>query len=117
MSDSNLKSDLPIEIDPAAVKAMLDQKADFVLIDCRRHDEHAICRIEGATLIPMHDAPDRIDELEEHRERLIVVHCHGGVRSLKVIHWLRSQGFMHSQSMSGGINAWSLEIDQSVPRY
>ena len=117
MSDSTPPSNLPIEIDPAAVKALLDQRADFFLIDCRRHDEYEICRIEGATLIPMSDTPDRIEELEEHRDRLIVVHCHGGIRSLKVIHWLRSQGFMQSQSMSGGINAWSIQIDQSVPRY
>jgi rhodanese-related sulfurtransferase len=117
MSDLNSKSSPPIEIDPTEVKALLDQRADFILIDCRRQDEYKICRIEGAILIPMSDAPDRIEELEEHRERLIVVHCHGGIRSLKVTYWLRSQGFSQTQSMSGGIDAWSREIDPSVPRY
>jgi rhodanese-related sulfurtransferase len=46
-----------------------------------------------------------------------VVHCHHGGRSLRVAHWLREQGFANAQSMAGGIDRWSQEIDPSVPRY
>ncbi|MFM8633916.1 MAG: rhodanese-like domain-containing protein [Planctomycetia bacterium] len=46
-----------------------------------------------------------------------MVHCHRGVRSLRVAKWLREKGFSQVSSMRGGIEAWSLEIDASVPRY
>lgn len=88
-----------------------------LLLDCREPDEHAIARIEGARLIPMREIPERLSELEPWREKPIVVHCHHGVRSLRVVQWLRQQGFAHAQSMRGGIDAWSLEVDPSVPRY
>ncbi|HQU46751.1 MAG TPA: rhodanese-like domain-containing protein, partial [Pirellulales bacterium] len=59
----------------------------------------------------------RVSELEPHRGRAIVVHCHHGGRSLRVAQWLRQQGFAAAQSMSGGIDAWAAEIDPDVPRY
>ncbi len=43
--------------------------------------------------------------------------CHRGQRSLQVVSWLREQGIENCQSMAGGIDRWSLEIDPSVPRY
>jgi rhodanese-related sulfurtransferase len=43
--------------------------------------------------------------------------CHAGVRSLNVAVWLRNQGFEKVQSLSGGIDGWSLEVDPAVPRY
>jgi rhodanese-related sulfurtransferase len=55
--------------------------------------------------------------LAAHRDRRIVVHCHHGGRSLRVANWLRGQGFEQAQSMAGGIDAWSTEIDPAVPRY
>jgi len=59
----------------------------------------------------------RVAELEPLRGRPIVVHCHHGGRSLKVAHWLRGQGFVNAQSMAGGIDQWSQEIDRAIPRY
>ncbi len=47
----------------------------------------------------------------------LIVFCHHGVRSLNVVSWLRQQGLENCQSMSGGIDEWSAEIDPSVPRY
>lgn len=88
-----------------------------LLLDCREPDEHAIARIEEARLIPMREIPERLAELEPWRTRPIVVHCHHGVRSLRVVQWLRQQGFEKAQSMRGGIDAWSLEVDPTVPRY
>ncbi len=108
---------LPVEIDAAAVKAFMDQQVDFLLIDCRESDERAVCQIANSVLIPMNETPQRLAELERYRDRPIVVHCHGGVRSLRVTHFLREQGFNHTQSMAGGIDAWSVFVDNSVPRY
>lgn len=88
-----------------------------LLLDCRTPEEHATARIAGAILIPMQELPERLAELEAFRQATVVVHCHHGMRSLKVARWLRDQGFFRTVSMRGGIEAWSLEIDPAVPRY
>jgi len=105
------------EIDVHAVQALRLAGEPFLLLDCREPDEHAITRIEGAVLIPMRAIPERLAELEARREERIVVHCHHGVRSLRVARFLRERGFTGAQSMAGGIEAWSLEIDPATPRY
>jgi rhodanese-related sulfurtransferase len=88
-----------------------------LLLDCRTAEEHAIAKIEGSVLIPMQEIGERLAELEPWREKPIIVHCHHGVRSLRVTHFLRERGFSQAQSMKGGIDAWSVEVDPSVPRY
>lgn len=110
-------SDIPIEIDCQGLRGLESGGGDFLLLDCRRPDEYATAAIAGATLIPMDELPDRLGELGANKTRRIVVHCHHGGRSLRVAHWLREQGFSQSQSLAGGIDAWSQEIDPSVPRY
>jgi rhodanese-related sulfurtransferase len=108
----------PIEIDCRAVAASLGaQDEDFVLIDCREKDEHALVSIAGARLLPLSELAARAGELDPYRDRQIAVHCHHGGRSLKVAHWLRGQGFSRACSMAGGIDAWSQEIDPALPRY
>jgi rhodanese-related sulfurtransferase len=107
----------PLEIDVQVVKAMLDAGEDLLLLDCREESEHATARIAGSTLLPMNQIPQRLGELEPHRERAIVVHCHHGGRSMRVTQWLRQQGFTNVRKLTGGIDAWSLAIDPSVPRY
>jgi len=108
---------LPIEITPAEVSRLLKEGVSEVrLIDVREPAEHAICHIEGATLIPMQYIPMRLNELDNPAAR-IVVFCHHGVRSLSVVDWLRRQGVENCQSMAGGIDLWSLRIDPEVPRY
>jgi rhodanese-related sulfurtransferase len=111
-----MSSDLPIEIDCRSVQSRLGA-ADFLLVDCREPDEHQVARIAGARLVPMSRLADSLDELEAYRGCEIAVHCHHGGRSLKAANWLRAQGFNKARSMAGGIDAWSLEIDPSVPRY
>ncbi len=65
----------------------------------------------------MSEITTRLDELADARDAQLVVHCHHGGRSLKVARWLRENGFAQAQSMAGGIDQWSQEIDPSVPRY
>jgi rhodanese-related sulfurtransferase len=107
--------DLPIEITPSEVKTLMGAGQPLRLIDVREPEEHSICRIEGAELIPMRTIPTRVNEL--HDEMPLVVFCHHGVRSLSVVDWLRRQGVTNCQSMAGGIDLWSVQIDPSVPRY
>ena len=107
---------LPLEISPASVSEMLKQGAPVRLIDVREPNEYALCRIEGALLIPMRTVPEHLQELDDDGP-LIVVFCHHGVRSLSVVDWLRRQGLENCQSMAGGIDLWSIQIDPAVPRY
>jgi len=110
-------SDTPLELDVQAVKAMQDSGDPFLLIDCREASEYEHVKIEGSVHIPMNETPARIAELEPHQDGPIVVHCHHGGRSMRVTQWLRSNGFPQAQNMAGGIDAWSLQIDTSLPRY
>jgi rhodanese-related sulfurtransferase len=108
---------LPLEISCEDVHALHNAGATFAFIDCREPDEFEVCRIKGATLLPMSELRDRLAELEPHRAERVVVHCHHGGRSLRVATFLRQQGFPQAQSMVGGIDAWAERIDPSVPRY
>lgn len=112
-----MSADLPLETDCRSVKDRLDASEHFVFLDCREPDEHAVVRIEGATLLPMSQIAARAGELEAHRGKAIVVHCHHGGRSHRVVQWLRQQGFDQAQSMAGGIDRWALEIEPGMARY
>ncbi|MFQ5481426.1 MAG: molybdopterin-synthase adenylyltransferase MoeB [Nitrospinaceae bacterium] len=112
-------ADRALEIEPAEVQRLLQEKAAFKLIDVRNPSEYDICRIEGASLIPLdvieeHD-PSKLDGLEKTDR--IVLHCKAGVRSLKAAKALQGMGFVNVKSMRGGIAQWSEEIDPSVPTY
>ncbi|MFN3151161.1 rhodanese-like domain-containing protein [Bremerella sp.] len=111
------ETSLPIETTCLDVQELKNQNADFVLLDCREQNEFDLVRIDGSTLIPMSEIQDRIAELEAHRQRHIVVHCHHGGRSMRVTQWLRQQGFPKVQNMAGGIHAWAQDIDPSMPTY
>jgi rhodanese-related sulfurtransferase len=106
---------LPIEITPVEVSDLLKSGTALRLIDVREPQEHAICHIEGAELIPMSTVPQQLQNLDD--ESRLIVFCHHGVRSLSVVDWLRRHGVESCQSMSGGIDEWSRFIDGSVPRY
>ena len=107
---------LPIEITPGEVNSLLKDGVPLRLIDVREPEEHAVCHIEGARLIPMRTIPQQLQELDDDGAR-IVVFCHHGMRSLSVVDWLRRQGVENCQSMAGGIDLWSLQVDPAVPRY
>jgi len=66
--------------------------------------------------MPMGDVPGRAHQELDPEEHIVVL-CHHGVRSINVTAWLRNQGFEQAQSLRGGIDAWSAEVDPSVPRY
>lgn len=106
-----------MEIDCQSVNSRLQSGDEFLLLDCREADEHEYSNIQAATLIPMSEIQDRVDELTPHRDSDIVVYCHHGMRSLQVAHWLKNQGFANVMSMAGGIDRWSLEIDPTIARY
>lgn len=109
---------LALEITPQDVKRRLDSGEAMVLLDVREPSEFALCSIRGAQLLPMNTVPSRLTDIQRMAEsRPLVVYCHHGVRSLNVVQWLQRQRIDNCQSMEGGIERWSLEIDPGVPRY
>ncbi|MCC6321661.1 MAG: rhodanese-like domain-containing protein [Phycisphaerales bacterium] len=91
-----------------------------MLLDCREPDEFALCRIEGAVLVPLGQIEQRAEELEADdgsRSREIVVYCHHGRRSVRAATTLRALGFTNVRSMAGGIDVWSIDVDSAVARY
>lgn len=102
-------------ISAAEAAEKLKSSEGFVLLDCREADELAVAKIENATHIPMGDIPSRQQELDPDAE--IAVICHMGVRSANVAAFLREQGFTKITSVQGGTEAWSIEVDPSLPRY
>ena len=107
-----------LELTPQQIEAKRAAGESLCLIDCREPEEWALCRIEGANLLPMHSTPAHLQQLDaQAEETLLVVYCHHGVRSLNVVSWLRAQGVDNCVSMIGGIDRWSREIDPAVPRY
>src|SRR3984957_11462472 len=108
----------PFEITPQEVNHRLQTGEKLTLIDVREPHEFQLARIEGAELIPMRSVPAELSRLDERADDTpLIVFCHHGVRSLNVVHWLREQGVGACQSMAGGIDRGSLEIDSAVPRY
>jgi rhodanese-related sulfurtransferase len=108
---------LPIEITPQELKRKLDAGEVLHLIDVREPSEHCICRIEGAELIPMRQVMHALAALTEKAVKgPLVCYCHHGMRSLQVASWLRQRG-LAAQSLTGGIEEWSLAVDAAVGRY
>lgn len=108
-----------LEISPRDVSAWLGRKRDErpLLLDCREPEELDFCSIQGHEWLPLGDFPARWEALEGAAERGVVVYCHHGMRSLRAASFLRSRGIGRAFSMRGGIDAWSAEIDSTVPRY
>ena len=105
------------ETPAAEVKRALDAGQEFLLLDVREPAEHATARIPGARLLPLGELEARLGELEPWRNRRVVVHCHHGMRSARACEILQAHGFAHVENLAGGIEAWSLTVDPSVPRY
>ncbi len=106
---------LDYEISPTDAAALLAAKKAR-LIDVREPWEFETAHIEHSVLMPMGDVPSRAHQELDPEEHLVVL-CHHGMRSMNVTVWMRNQGFGNVQSLRGGIEAWSAEVDPKVSRY
>lgn len=104
------------EIAPEELKALQDMGTEIVLLDVREPWELETAKIAGSKHIAMGDVPARFNQELDPDEHIIVI-CHHGVRSMNVTAWLRQQGFEKAQSLRGGIDRWSRQIDPRVPLY
>ena len=107
------KMDVP-EITPRQLKTRLDRGDDLYILDVREPHEFQICNLNGH-LIPLGDLPRRVNELDTARE--IVAHCRSGKRSADAVAFLQQAGFKKIWNLTGGILAWSDEVDPRVPKY
>lgn len=103
------------EIDVQTLAAYRNDGTEHTLLDVREQRELDICQLQDCLHIPMQQIPYRTDDLP--RDRPLVVLCHHGNRSRQVTEFLRHSGFENATNLAGGIDAWSLEIDESVERY
>ncbi len=103
------------EIDVHQLKDRLAQGTPFVLLDVREPAEIEVACLPGSVKIPLGELPTRISELDPSAETII--HCKAGGRSAKALQLLLDSGFTKACHVQGGINAWSKEIDPSVPLY
>ena len=104
------------EVTPQEYAKLRQEPNPPVLLDVREKWEFDTAHLPDSLLMPMGEVPGRAyNELDP--DRSVIVMCHHGARSLNVTMWLRQQGYDHAQSLAGGIDGWSREIDPTIPRY
>ncbi len=102
-------------ITPRELKDRLDKGDKLFILDVREPWEYSMAKIEGSVLIPLGTLPQSLDKLDRNTE--IVAHCHHGMRSADAVGFLLQQGFTNVKNLVGGIDAWSIQVDSTVPRY
>lgn len=102
---------------PEEIDRWLRTPTPPLLLDVRYPEEHALAALPGSVLIPLHELPQRWREIEKWQDRPIVAYCHHGIRSRHAAGFLKQCGFTAVENLDGGIDAWSTDVDPSVPRY
>ena len=102
-------------ITPKELKSKLDKGEPLVLLDVREQWEYDLAKLSGSTLIPLATLPQSLAKLNRHSE--IIAICHHGMRSADATNFLLQQGFANVKNLVGGIDAWSAQVDGTVPRY
>lgn len=105
----------PDVVAPETVAAWQATGTPMLLLDVREPWEHRTAAIAGSRLVPFGTLAEQLDSID--RTQPLVVYCHRGTRSRVAVEWLREQGFGQAVSLRGGIDAWSVAVDHSVPRY
>jgi len=102
-------------ISPKELKTRLDKGDKLVLLDVRENWEYSLAKIGGSILVPLGTLPQSLTQL--NRDSEIIAICHHGMRSADATNFLVQQGFPNVKNLVGGIDAWSTQVDGTVPRY
>ena len=102
-------------ISPKDAKKLIEQNSSLKLIDVREPWEHNRAKLENSQLIPLKEFPNHIDKFELKDSFLI--YCHHGTRSFYACAYMMQQGFKEVYNLEGGIDAWSRQVDNSIPKY
>jgi rhodanese-related sulfurtransferase len=103
------------EMSVLELKARRDRGEQPQVLDVREDWELQLARLPGVVHVPMNQVPARLAELSRDVETIVM--CHAGARSLRVAHFLANQGFTNVANLTGGIAAWSEQVDATVPHY
>jgi len=105
----------PLEIGVTALDGWRKAGRAVAILDVREPWEVERAALAGALAIPMGQVPERLAEIPD--ESPLVVVCHHGGRSMRVAMWLRRNGRPGAVNLAGGIDAWSRQIDHTIPVY
>ena len=103
------------DITASQLSSRLKEHPELRLIDVREPHEREISNLEGSELIPLGQFAARLNELDSAEE--LVIFCKAGTRSTRALEILASAGFKKVKNLKGGINAWAIDVDPSLPIY
>ena len=108
-------ADRAMEIEPRQLASRLTNGAAVHLLDIRTREEFDAVKLPNARLFTQESMQEILQQLP--REELLVIYDHQGTRSLDAAAYFQGQGFKNVKSLRGGIDAWSREVDSTVPQY
>lgn len=100
---------------PSEVNNRIESGESLVIIDVREPFELEICRLDYAMHIPMQQIPTNLEQVP--KDKPLVIMCHHGVRSMRVVNYLLSQGISNVHNLDGGIDRWAKEVDNKMNKY
>jgi adenylyltransferase/sulfurtransferase len=103
------------EISPAVLHQKMEKGEKIHLVDVRTPIELQVCSIPGSEFVPLEQLASKLKDW--NKEEMLVFYCRVGNRSAKAVEQAISAGFKHVYNLTGGINAWGIEVDQSMNRY
>ena len=107
-----------LKITVEALATQLAASPEQFLLDVREPEEVELAWIPGFQNLPLSRFSQWSQQIEQwDRHQAIYVLCHHGLRSAQVCHWLNRQGFTQAHNVAGGIDAYALRVDPSLPRY
>lgn len=104
------------EVGPTELARELGGPAPPLLVDVRTDQERAIAIIEPSVHLDLAQFVQRAHQ-EIPKDADVVIYCHSGMRSAQAAIWLKANGWSRPRSLAGGIDEWSLVVDQRIPRY
>jgi rhodanese-related sulfurtransferase len=104
-----------LEVTPKALKQLIDDGKDMVILDVREPFEYEIAHLDNAKLVPLGELAAHVNELDTARP--IVVYCHTGMRSAQAVRFLNGLGYKKAKNLRGGIRAWVSEVQPELPTY
>ena len=95
-------------------RALDNSSLGITVVDCREPGEYAAAHIPGVMFLPLSELQLRLDELQP--EQNYYIHCRSGGRSMKLVQFLKQNGFKNVKSVAGGIHAWADAYDPEMPK-
>ena len=103
------------EMQAQVLSELLKNNHDIFLMDVREPFEYEICNIESSVLLPLNQVALNLESLP--KEKPIIVICHHGGRSRKIMNYLKANGFEMVYNLDGGIDRYAIEVDKKIERY